>query len=351
MPGRSSSVPHRVLRRRRVGVCGGTRISAANAAFCKRLGWELAGEEGLTIVTGGFKYFAHDANQPSTDWATVDGALERLRVDGIPAETRIDTLLPEKDVANIVRFREGKTHVLRKRSLQARRFTVVNAVDALVAVQGSRGTQEMIDLALALEKPCLPFPFTGGISAERWEEYQDVILESFDVDVETAKRMQSIDLGTLPDELLTELARDVMKLLLRRLKRKCFVMMPFSEDYLPLYEKAIKPAIVEQGFQPVRADHLNLVGNAVEILRAAISSCDCAVAVVTGNNPNVMYELGFAHSQGKPAILVCESHEQEPERFKDLPFDLRNEYVIGYRGRVEDLEQEIAIVLQELLHG
>ena len=41
------------------GGCGGTRISATNAAFCKRLGWELAGEERLTIVTSGFRHFAN----------------------------------------------------------------------------------------------------------------------------------------------------------------------------------------------------------------------------------------------------------------------------------------------------
>lgn len=351
MSGRSYSAARGVLRRRCVGVCGGTRISATNAAFCKRLGQELAREEGLTIMTGGFRHFADNPGQPSADWATVEGALERLQASGIPAEMRINTLLPDKDLSNIVRFEAGKTHVLRKRSLQARRFTVVNAADALVAVQGSKGTREMIDLAFALEKPCLPLPFTGGISQERWAENRDVILESFDIDIETATRMQSVDLGALSDEPLAELARAIMRLLLRRLKRKCFVMMPFSDDYLPLYENAIKPAILKHGFQPVRADHLNLVGNAVEILRAAISSCDCAVAVITRNNPNVMYELGFAHSQGKPAILVCESQRLESQQFEDLPFDLRNEYVIGYSGRAENLQQQIAMVLQELLSG
>ena len=125
-------------------------------------------------------------------------------------------------------------------------------------------------------------------------------------------------------------------------------MMPFSSEYLPLYEQSVKLAIVEQGFEAVRTDHLNLVGNVVEVLRGAINSCDCAIAVITGHNPNVMYELGLAHAQGKPVILLAECDLDEAQ-FKDLPFDLRNEYVIGYKQDWASLREKISVVLKQVL--
>jgi len=339
---------HRALRMRRVGVCGGTQIRPENAMFCEKLGWEFAGEEGLTIVTGGFKHLIQEPDRPSTDWWVVKGALERLKREGIRADTRIETLLPEKDSAEIIRFRVGKIHVLRNRSLQARRFTLINSVDAVVTVEGSGGTREQIDLALALEKPCLPLPFTRGISSKRWIENREMIQEWFDVDVNTAEILESIDLSSMSEHSNKELANRVKELLLRKLKRRCFVMMPFSSEYLPLYEQSVKLAIVEQGFEAVRTDHLNLVGNVVEVLRGAINSCDCAIAVITEHNPNVMYELGLAHAQGKPVIMLAECDLDEAQ-FKDLPFDLRNEYVIGYKQDWASLREKISVVLKQVL--
>jgi len=40
------------------------------------------------------------------------------------------------------------------------------------------------------------------------------------------------------------------------------------------------------------------------------------IAELTGKNPNVFYELGLAHAQGKDVILLTQS-------INDVPFDLR----------------------------
>jgi hypothetical protein len=100
------------------------------------------------------------------------------------------------------------------------------------------------------------------------------------------------------------------------------------------------------GFTPVRADQMNLVGNAVQALRDAIDACDGAVAILTGFNANVMYELGLAHAQGKRAILLCEFLPKE-QRLPDLPFDLRNEYVIGYSADWSSLRSCLGEVLEQ----
>jgi len=73
-----------------------------------------------------------------------------------------------------------------------------------------------------------------------------------------------------------------------------------------------------------------------------------ATVILTGCNPNVMYELGFAHAQRKPVILLFES-EARPDWFKDLPFDLRTEYVIAYKEGRAGLREELESVLRQIL--
>ena len=51
--------------------------------------------------------------------------------------------------------------------------------------------------------------------------------------------------------------------------------------------------------------------------RAVIAEC-------TGRNPNVFYEIGIAHTLGKPVILTTQTTE-------DVPSDLRNIRYIHYQ--------------------
>ena len=54
------------------------------------------------------------------------------------------------------------------------------------------------------------------------------------------------------------------------------------------------------------------------ICRSRIIIADC-----TGRNPNVFYEIGIAHTVGKPVILIAQNS-------KDVPFDLRHIRYIPY---------------------
>lgn len=346
MTGRIDHPSHPVLRPRRIGVCGGGSIDLNTARFCERFGWALAGEEGIVIATGGSKHYIGRPAEPATEWSVVKGALARLHQDGGSADRRIETLLPQEGSGDTERFRVGRTLDLQNRSWQARRFTLVHSTDVLVAVQGGSGTQLQIDLALALERRCLPLPFTGGVARKRWDEHRSLICQQFGLEDASAAALESVDLAAADEDQLDEIAQGIVRLLVSSLKRKCFVMMPFARDFDELYAQVIEPAILSEGFEPVRADRINLVGNALTVLKDAIEACDCALAVITGNNPNVMYELGFAHAQGKPVILLTQS---EPEGAAlDLPFDLKNEYVLQYRRDYQDLRPTVETVLREL---
>src|SRR5947209_156118 len=125
----SPNLPHPMLRPRRVGVCGGTDLKPDNVAFCRALGEALVREEGLVLITGGYWRRKTDKeDHGSAEYWIIRGALDPLKAQGLPADTRIETLLPDPghDMEQVVRFRAGKTLELRNRHPQARRFTLVN---------------------------------------------------------------------------------------------------------------------------------------------------------------------------------------------------------------------------------
>jgi hypothetical protein len=109
-----------------------------------------------------------------------------------------------------------------------------------------------------------------------------------------------------------------------------FVLMPFTKALEPVYESHIKRVCGALGLSVGRADdfyHAEMIMNDVftKIYHAQIIVADC-----TGRNPNVFYEIGIAHTVGKPVILLTQSIE-------DVPFDLRHIRYIVYCQSPEGL--------------
>lgn len=97
----------------------------------------------------------------------------------------------------------------------------------------------------------------------------------------------------------------------------CFVLMPFTEDWSErVYRKYIRENIDSMGLQCLRAD--NLTGQIIiEDIWTKINQAAFIIADVTNRNPNVMYELGIAHTIGKPVILITQN-------VKNIPFDFKH---------------------------
>ncbi|MFH1680843.1 MAG: hypothetical protein ABIH26_09395 [Candidatus Eisenbacteria bacterium] len=319
------------LRPRRLTVSGGSVLSDRSKSFCAALGEALAGQAGLVVVTGGLRALTASPEEPAAEWLALNAMTRELDRRGIPPEERVETLLPGRDWEGADRFRIGRVVVLRNRSPQSRRFSLVSSTDATLTIEGGRGTAQVIDLALAIEKPVLPLPFTGGASRKRWDENREQIMHWFGMDEEAAGRFEAASPSEMSHAERKDLAEEALRFLIPALRRKCFIAMPFSEDLRPVYEVAIKPAVRASGLRDVRADQLDLVGNALEILRQGILFCDVIVADLTGSNPNVLYELGLAHAQNKPGILICK--RREDGGLPELPFDVLHEQVIGYDPR------------------
>jgi hypothetical protein len=51
---------------------------------------------------------------------------------------------------------------LKGESPQSRRFILAKNMDAIITIKGEKHTATVLDFALAINKPSLPLPFTGG---------------------------------------------------------------------------------------------------------------------------------------------------------------------------------------------
>jgi len=95
----------------------------------------------------------------------------------------------------------------------------------------------------------------------------------------------------------------------------CFILIPFKPSFERLYRDKIKPTIDSCGFKCLKADDLFSPTPILEDIWVHICKSKIIIADVTGRNPNVFYEIGIAHTVGKPVIIIT----QDPA---DIPFDI-----------------------------
>lgn len=148
-----------------------------------------------------------------------------------------------------------------------------------------------------------------------------------------------------PDELTA--AIDKQLTLVRdqaRIKRKAFCVMPFSPDMEDRYLFGIKMAAERAGYICNRSDEKYFTGDILMQIQKDIRATDIVIADISGNNPNVCYEVGFAHALRKPVILVTDSTE-------GALFDIRNMRYILFTGKIHKLLEELEKTLKELDAG
>jgi hypothetical protein len=115
----------------------------------------------------------------------------------------------------------------------------------------------------------------------------------------------------------------------------CFVLMPFSEtaDLQKVYRDHIRPTLESRcGLRCARADDIYDISGVMQSVWEGINRAHLVVADLTDRNPNVFYELGIAHTLGKPVIMLTQSMDF-------VPFDLRHLRCIVYDYKPRGVEQ------------
>lgn len=119
------------------------------------------------------------------------------------------------------------------------------------------------------------------------------------------------------------------------MKKFVFVLMPFSEDFNDVYQLGIKAACQSEKIYCERVDEQYYEGSMLDRIYNQIQHADYIVADMSTKNPNVFYEVGFAHALQKKVILITQDEN-------DIPFDLKHFYHIIYnKNRLSALNEKI----------
>jgi hypothetical protein len=118
-----------------------------------------------------------------------------------------------------------------------------------------------------------------------------------------------------------------------RIKGSCFLIAPIGDPGTPTRMQSdmaldyiVRPALVEL-YVIKRADEDALPGQISPQVIRDIDEADLVVCDLTDLNPNVMYELSFAHTRGKRVIQIADAGTKLPfdlAQFRTIFFDWRD---------------------------
>ena len=104
----------------------------------------------------------------------------------------------------------------------------------------------------------------------------------------------------------------------------CFISAPFQR--LSFLKELLYPALKANGISPISLDEAIMPGEILtRKIDTLISKSSMAVVDLSGNNANVMWELGNVMSKAKKSILIVDNEQSE-----NLPSNLKGLYFLKY---------------------
>jgi nucleoside 2-deoxyribosyltransferase len=125
---------------------------------------------------------------------------------------------------------------------------------------------------------------------------------------------------------------------MREEKLFAFVLMPFNPNFDDIYRFGIKEPASQLDILAERVDEQIYTEGILERIYRQIDIADIVVADMTGQNPNVFYEVGYAHAKNKLCILLTSNPN-------DIPFDLKHRRHVVYNDSIKMLKEKF---LEEL---
>ena len=133
--------------------------------------------------------------------------------------------------------------------------------------------------------------------------------------------------------------------------RKCFVACPIGEAGSDIRKRSdtllqyiIRPVCEQGGFEVARADEMNNHDSITGAVIEALETADLVIADLTGNNPNVFYEIGYRKALRLPAIHLCEEGST-------IPFDVHDVRAISYRldlSGADEAKERLARMIKDI---
>lgn len=128
----------------------------------------------------------------------------------------------------------------------------------------------------------------------------------------------------------------------------CFIVMPFSLEWSDEVHRILSSVCKSLAVQPMRGDDVFKPSDILVDIWQSINIADFVIADISGRNPNVLYELGIAHTLAKPVLIISKNAD-------DIPIDLSTRRVILYGQNGvrwhEDLEAKVTLALEEIIQA
>ena len=135
---------------------------------------------------------------------------------------------------------------------------------------------------------------------------------------------------------------------------RAFVAMWFDPSMDNAYDKGIKPALEQAGYEPIlinQEHYLNKIDDEIiaEIRRSAFVVADFTHGV-DGQRGSVYYEAGFAHGLNVPVIFLCQERSEQDKQSEqmNLAFDTRQYPHILWKDE-EDLKRKLLHRIQAVI--
>jgi len=124
-------------------------------------------------------------------------------------------------------------------------------------------------------------------------------------------------------------------------KPRVFVAMPFAPEFDDRYHYGIHAAVRAAGYLCERSDQASFTGDVLDWVRRRIDTAELLVADLTGANPNVYLEVGYAWGRKLPTVLLASQQS-------DLRFDVQGQRCLVYGNSIRTLEQRLTQELHAL---
>lgn len=130
------------------------------------------------------------------------------------------------------------------------------------------------------------------------------------------------------------------------IRPEVFIVSQFGGYYDVLYDEVIKPVCEDLNYNPIRGDEVTSCTLILNDIITSIRSASVIIADISPDNPNVFYEVGYAHALAKPTILLCEKGIRNK-----LPFDVSGFRTIFYDNTIggkRQIEEKLRSHLQSI---
>jgi len=123
-------------------------------------------------------------------------------------------------------------------------------------------------------------------------------------------------------------------------KSHVFIAMPFCDDMEDTFVFGIQGPVNAAGYLCERVDFSTFTGDILARIKSRIETASLIIADLTGANPNVYLEVGYAWGKGRPTLLIAKTSDE-------LKFDVQGQRCLIYKS-IRDLATKLETDLAAL---